>query len=278
MRRGLCFGSLCRPPAAAEWGIGMSECMLCQVRRAEHPYIIESIGLPVYTVEELLYFMQHNAALLDESILNEELLRWIKEELRMRRLSASLSVLMQRKFRPDEFVLPIFRETGYPDAESIRVFSEELSKLEELPHPARVREKGNQLFRHRRYTLAIRAYEKAAEESRDSDLGQQFTGMVFHNIGCAYARLFQFEEAGEYLNKGRKLLKTRESLKDYLYILRFLTGSGRFKKAAIAEGADEKLIREVEDSAWNLQIPELPEDRQAAIDSWVGEYHRDLGM
>jgi hypothetical protein len=133
----------------------MSECMLCQTRRAEHPYLIGSIGLRVYSVEELLYFIEHNIALLDETILNGDLVRWMKEELRMRRLAVNLSMVMQRKFSVREFVLPIFREVHYPDDETIRKIDEELKKAEEQPSAVRTKERGDALFRYGRYLLAI---------------------------------------------------------------------------------------------------------------------------
>ena len=114
----------------------MSECMLCQVRRAEHPYLIESIGLNVYSVEELLYFMERNIPLLDGTILNEDLVRWLKDELHMRRLSVNLSMVLQRNFSVRDFVMPetVFSDMAGIFARSIRTVLR-LKKQRETKNP-----------------------------------------------------------------------------------------------------------------------------------------------
>ena len=49
----------------------MSGHHLCQVRKAEHPYYIESISTNIYTIEELCFYLQQNIYLVDSSIMNE---------------------------------------------------------------------------------------------------------------------------------------------------------------------------------------------------------------
>ena len=38
----------------------MSGYQLCQVRRAKHPYYIESISTNIYTIEELCFYLHQN--------------------------------------------------------------------------------------------------------------------------------------------------------------------------------------------------------------------------
>ena len=64
----------------------MSGYILCQGKRARFPYYIENISTNIYTLEELCYYLNHNIYLLDETILNEGLCRWILEELGLRKL------------------------------------------------------------------------------------------------------------------------------------------------------------------------------------------------
>jgi hypothetical protein len=91
----------------------MSGYILCQVKRAKNPYYISNISTNIYSIEELCYYLYHNIYLLDETIINEQLLVWMKEELHLRRLYQRLYVLLEEKKNIGEFILPIFKEINY---------------------------------------------------------------------------------------------------------------------------------------------------------------------
>lgn len=40
---------------------------LCVVKKAEHPFLIESVQIRVWTIEELCFFLQRNIWLIDQS-------------------------------------------------------------------------------------------------------------------------------------------------------------------------------------------------------------------
>ena len=54
---------------------------LCRVRAAEIPFLIESISTNIYTIEELCFFIHNNIPLVDASIMNRELTRWVAQRL-----------------------------------------------------------------------------------------------------------------------------------------------------------------------------------------------------
>ena len=58
-------------------GRSMSGYHLCQVKKARHPYFIESISTNIFTIEELCFYLEKNIYLLDQTIINEKLLDWI---------------------------------------------------------------------------------------------------------------------------------------------------------------------------------------------------------
>ena len=257
----------------------MSECMLCQVRRAEHPYLIESIGLNVYSVEELLYFMERNIPLLDGTILNEDLVRWLKDELHMRRLSVNLSMVLQRNFSVRDFVMPVFREVHYPDEKTIRRVDEELKKEEDKPSPVRMKECGDCLFGYGRYLRAIDTYRAAIEEAeRNEESGDSLAGILWHNIGCAHARLFQMEELVSCMEKSFRLLKTGEARDAWLFAVLLRDGSEGLAKAALAAGIDGSVTREIEKKARELPRPEQPADPEQFLVDEVRAYHRNTGL
>lgn len=115
----------------------MSGYILCQVKRAKNPYYISNISTNIYSIEELCYYLYHNIYLLDETIINEQLLVWMKEELHLRRLYQRLYVLLEEKKNIGEFILPIFKEINYLSHDQFREMNERLKRFEEQPEIVR---------------------------------------------------------------------------------------------------------------------------------------------
>ena len=129
----------------------MSGYILCQVKRAKNPYYISNISTNIYSIEELCYYLYHNIYLLDETIINEQLLVWMKEELHLRRLYQRLYVLLEEKKNIGEFILPIFKEINYLSHDQFREMNERLKRFEEQPEIVRKKIKGDYLVDHEKY-------------------------------------------------------------------------------------------------------------------------------
>ena len=111
----------------------MSGYILCQTKKAEIPYYIENISTNVYSLEELCYYFYHNLYLIDETILNENLCRWIQEELELPKLAARLRMLEERDFSIEEFLYPVFKEINYLTYEEMKSLNIQIHKLAEEP-------------------------------------------------------------------------------------------------------------------------------------------------
>ena len=68
----------------------MSGYILCQTKKAENPYFIENIGLNIYSIEELCYYFSTDLPLLDHTILNRQLVQWLRQELNLKTLAQKL--------------------------------------------------------------------------------------------------------------------------------------------------------------------------------------------
>ena len=99
---------------------------LCQVQQAERPFYIEAIGIYIYSVEELCYYLHENIYLVDQSLLNEKLFEWLRDELGLKKLAKNLQDLMERDESIAGMILPIFKETGYLSASAMREYAEKL--------------------------------------------------------------------------------------------------------------------------------------------------------
>ena len=98
---------------------------LCQVKRASKPYYIENISTPIYSIEELCFYLYENICLIDETIVNEALCDWIRDELGLKKLYRQLYEQLDKQEGIGYFILPIFREIGYLTPDMLREVREE---------------------------------------------------------------------------------------------------------------------------------------------------------
>lgn len=103
---------------------------LCGTPRAQHPFYIESIGIHIWSIEELCYYMKENVYLLDETILNEKLCAWLSEELGLKKLARVLLNAMEAGGPAMDFVMPIFQECGYLTRTELSYFREQLQQVQ----------------------------------------------------------------------------------------------------------------------------------------------------
>ena len=57
----------------------MGSLILCHKKKAKHPYEISRIHTRISTLEELCYYLCNNLYLIDYTIMNEQLCRWIAD-------------------------------------------------------------------------------------------------------------------------------------------------------------------------------------------------------
>lgn len=252
--------------------------ILCQVKRAKTPYYIESISMNIYSIEELCYYIYHNIYLLDETIINEGLCFWIKNELHLTRLYQKLFRLLDERGSIGEFILPVFKEINYLSFAEFKEINKQLKVFEEQPEVVRLKMKGDYLFNHEKYINAIRVYTQAQKKAKDSNLGAQFLGSIYNNMGCAYVRLFQTEEAFECFGQANEILHSGASLRSYLYSAYFNKGKDTYERLCDEKRVDSKTKQEMDDKIRKAQEVVLPKDIDQLLDGWTHSYHRNTGL
>ncbi len=199
----------------------MSGYHLCQVKKAKHPYYIESIGTNIYTIEELCFYLQQNIYLVDGSIMNEALCCWVRDELGLKRLGRKLAERLEeaRKGSIAGFILPIFREIEYLSPDEYHKVQEQISSIEIQPEDLRRKMKADYLMKYGMYGNAIREYYQLLRERNPGKLGVQFYASVLDSMAAAYGRLFLFEEAADCLWQSYGIVRSAQTWNRYLSVL-----------------------------------------------------------
>lgn len=149
--------------------------------------------------------------------------------------------------------------------------------------------------------------EKQEEVAADPELphqeillGKQFIGEIYHNMGCAYARLFQMEEAIRCFEIAYGKLHTMGAVKNLLYAVYMEHGVDAFvekaKELEVDEERQEEIYVEVEEAVEDLydtpegqEYKKLLEEKQQGreedyrqgmkqlLEQLTAEYHKSTG-
>ena len=264
----------------------MSGYILCQTKKAEHPYFIENISTNIYSIEELCYYLYHNVYLIDQTIMNEDLCTWISEELELPKLASKLRANIGKYVPAEDLIYPVFKEINYLSYEELRALHAQLVNLNQEKPAVHRKRKGDSLVENGMYASAIREYHKILDEEDLKGEKEGFRAEVLYNLGCAYSYLFQMEKAREcfwsaYEQDKIHAARSERYLKAYLLAYRNGKSKKEYEKKLHEVKADQKLKKEL-DEEWKTfeKIPETPADSKKLdemMEKFTKDYHRSTG-
>lgn len=250
---------------------------LCLLEQAKKPYYIENIRTAIYSLEELCFYLYHNIYLIDETIMNEGLCDWLRDELGLTRLYRQLYEQLEKKDGAAYFVFPIFRETGYLTPQESREFQEKLSNLEVQPADVRRKLRGDYLVKEKMYGRAITQYRMILSHRNPGKLGTQFYASVWNNLGAAYAGLFQYEYAADCFYEAWKLAGTKEIFRKYISALPLYLTEQEYEQKLKEIEADSYLVQKIQEYNANLCLKLQPEEQvKKQMEGDIDEYLQEL--
>lgn len=241
---------------------------LCLRRQAEKPYYIENIRTGIYSLEELCFYLYHNICLIDDTIMNEGLCNWIRDELGLARLYRQLYAQLEKKDGAVFFIMPIFREAGYLSQQEMREYQERLAKLEVQSEDMKQKLRGDYLVKEKMFARAIREYDQILSRRNPGKLGTQFYAAIWNNLGCAYAGLFQFEQAAQCYQESYSLMKTKETFRKYVSALPLFLSEEEYQKKLSDLHADTYLVQKIQE--YNAKVLSRREFREELARSLEG--------
>lgn len=265
----------------------MSGYQLCQVRRAKHPYYIESISTNIYTIEELCFYLHQNIYLIDKTMINEALCDWIRDELGLTRLYRKLYEQLDKEESIGNFILPIFKEIGYLTLAEFRALQEKISQIEVQPEDIRRKMKADYLVNFQKYENAIHEYYQILKNRNPGNVGVQFYAGVLTNMASAYARMFLFREAADCLWQSYGIVRSNEVYRRYLATLPLFLSEEDYLKRLRQLRVPREQIEKIEAASREIcqrvrsQKADLPFDEnlgKKALRDWKREYLKGVGV
>ena len=212
---------------------------------SQTPYYLSGLGVNIYSMDELCFYLMENAYILDNDLIDTGLCDFIIEEFKLKEIGESLKELKEANKTTGEMVTALLTLTGYCDENEIRRIRQILVDNATLSFTAKRKAKGDNLLKADKYTRAIEEYQYVLSNVKWED-EPELCSAILHNIACAYARMFMFDKVAEYFKKAYELDGDKESLIMYLAAMRMSLKKEEFDRMAIRCGYEEYLVIEAQ--------------------------------
>ena len=259
----------------------MSGYILCQTKKADKPFFVESINTNIYSLEELCYFLYHNLYLVDSSVINENLCTWISEELDLPRLAAKLRPHLGKFASAEDVLYPVFKEINYLTYDELKALNVKLAKLDQEAPLLRKKRKGDALVANKMYVSAIKVYQQLLKKEGLEQIRPGLTMSVWHNLGCAYSYLFQMEKAMECFYHAWEKTQSPKELKAYLLSYRSIRSGAEYEKELVRLEATDEIKEDIQNALKQFAAVPEPALEEKDVDSTLAKltagYHRSTG-
>lgn len=203
----------------------------CPVGRyAANPYTIKNVSIKVYCIEELCYYIRHNALFIGEDFFDADLFTWMEEECDLLSLSRKIKVKIRQEGSVLAGIRELFDNVNYCDDAETEETMTLLRSNRDMSMKERLMIHGDYFLNNNRDALAAETYQELLL-LLDKKKDMAMIAKVNYNLGVIFARLFLFDNAEEYFKLAYKMDHGKESLSGYLKCLRMRLSEENYLKA-----------------------------------------------
>ena len=192
----------------------MGQLILCRTPRAQVPYYIESGQVNIYSLEELMYYVQSARFVTRDDFMNAVFIGWIGKELQLPELAGLLRAKLDGESGLKDFFLPIEAANGYLTTSELQILNVQLQKYDHMSGLEAKKLYADQFMHQHQYVRAIHAYRRLLNDPEVIKKQGHVAGDIWSNLGCAYARLQDFSEAVDCFSRGYLLNHRIETLQE----------------------------------------------------------------
>lgn len=252
----------------------MGSLILCHKKRARRPFEISRVHMRIYTIEELCYYICNNLYLIDYTIVNERLCKWVGDELELTGLADNLREKLRDNCSMEDFILTILKKSDIYAATEINKMQNVLEKLQSQRDVEKEKYKADSLQNSKEYEAAILVYQSIINKEWDESVDQKFYGRVYASMAAAYGHQFLYEEASKAYQEAYKICEEQELLKAYLYSCYRAMPNEEYEKLLsgnpILSNLDTELKEQIERTKKEIGL-EISEEK---LEEWKKDYRR----
>ncbi len=204
----------------------MNNVCLCVGNYAKTPFYVKFSDVNLYSVEELCYYFLDKVHLLDDTIVTQELVYWIRTECGLDELADELEVYVRKHMSVAAFVTTILEKTGMYDENTIRKIDVVLKEQASLTMIERYKKQAEYLYQQGRFRQALVIYSELVDYIPKHETATK--AIMYYNMASIYAMDFAYDIAADYYYESYTLfpddntkiayiLACRKSMTDYAY-------------------------------------------------------------
>lgn len=244
-----------------------SEMYMCLGALSTTPYFLSGLGVNIYSMDELCYYLCVNAYILDNDLIDARLCDFLRDNLEMPELSNKLRKMIKEGRTLGEMVTTILVDTKYCNDEEIARIKQILVDNASLSFAAKRKVRGDNLLCANKYPRAIEEYQYVLSVLNREEEPELYSS-ILHNVGCAYSMMFLLDKAGDYFKMAYDTDNSRESLIMYLVCLRLSAKKEEYDRIVVKNGYDERIALEA--------VRLMTSAREAEIDTPYGDAMKDI--
>lgn len=210
--------------------------ILCKGELTKEPYRIPVSEFPVYSLEELCYYIYHNIYTVTEEFFDETLVRWLKEQAGCELLSRKLHGLRKKNHDLRDLVVTLLCSCDYYKEEEIVHLVTVMDKIDHLPSYEKNKMKADHYLASGKFGKSLREYKNLLKGSMAEQFSPEEYGDLLHNQAIAQFHVSSFSEAARGFKEAYARNRRKESLDHYLYLLLILGEEELFEKEGISFG------------------------------------------
>ncbi len=191
---------------------------LCIGEYARVGYDPEHMGIKVYSLEELCFFIKENAFLLDDGFVDDSLGAWLSEECDLQELGEELRKASRKRMSLKSYVGMILEYACFFSKEKNKEILDIIAENSSLSIYQKKKARADALVNKGHYGLAGKEYGSLLQMLPEEQI--ILRGEIYHGCGVCLAKMFYFTLAGEYFLKAHTMTGKIASYKQYLWTKR----------------------------------------------------------
>ncbi len=230
----------------------MGKIILCTGKLANEPYVFVMSNTPVYSVEEMSFYLYTHVYEIEEDFLSESLIQWVKNELQMEELAEKLTKLKHNRNNLKDIIVTILCSNDYYSEKEIKDLVVVLNQIMNLPLIKRRKMRGDYFLKYQLYSHAVIEYQSILNDKDIRLFSKEEYGNILHNMGITHVHITSYLEGALCFREAYNLNQNPDTLHQYMLSL-FLAGEiDLFTEEQInyglPENYDEIIAEEIKNS------------------------------
>lgn len=151
-----------------------------------------------------------------KNFFSESLIDYIENELKQTTIATGLRQALNKNGNLGEMIAFVIKNSGYYTQKEADDLERHLVMLNSKTSAERIKAKADILLDNHKYNMAISFYQSIINKGTNSELSETFYGSVYNNLGVAYTRLFEYDEALVAFRNAYRLNSAAESLESII--------------------------------------------------------------